>query len=394
MKKALSVIIVCVMLAGMVLPTAAAGCNHSYAAEDFAADCRNKARTVYTCSLCGDSYTVYADEYTEPDGMYILATSERSGSRITVECYYYNNPGLSCAQMILIYNNSALKIESVQNSGKIWSDDEYVSGLTWDDSKDHITLYAEAAGDESNTANGLCFTVVFEVTDDSADTGIYFKKNLKSFLDWDNENLKVIDRDPVVIDLIGKSDLGAHIYETSVTPATCTEAGLSVSTCTVCGDSHSETIQPNGHTFTKGKCVNCDADDPNAHTVSIDGKESLYSPGDTVALSGMFYTEGTRAFRFIRWHGDTDVLADATDGTGEFTMPKRDLTLESEYIVVGDASGDGEVNAIDLNLMRRHLVGLYKANTSVIDINADDNVNAIDLNLMRRMLVGLYKPEK
>ena len=58
------------------------------------------------------------------------------------------------------------------------------------------------------------------------------------------------------------------------------------------------------------------------------------------------------------------------------------------------ASGDGEVNAIDLNLMRRHLVGLYKANTSVIDINADDNVNAIDLNLMRRMLVGLYKPEK
>ena len=357
MKKALSVIIVCVMLAGMVLPTAAAGCNHSYAAEDFAADCRNKARTVYTCSLCGDSYTVYADEYTEPDGMYILATSERSGSRITVECYYYNNPGLSCAQMILIYNNSALKIESVQNSGKIWSDDEYVSGLTWDDSKDHITLYAEAAGDESNTANGLCFTVVFEVTDDSADTGIYFKKNLKSFLDWDNENLKVIDRDPVVIDLIGKSDLGAHAY-------------------------------------TRGKCANCGATDPDAHTVSIDGKESLYSPGDTVALSGMFYTEGTRAFRFIRWHGDTDVLEDATDGTGEFTMPKRDLTLESEYIVVGDASGDGEVNAIDLNLMRRHLVGLYKANTSVIDINADDNVNAIDLNLMRRMLVGLYKPEK
>ena len=48
MKKALSVIIVCVMLAGMVLPTAAAGCNHSYAAKDFAADCRNKARTVYT----------------------------------------------------------------------------------------------------------------------------------------------------------------------------------------------------------------------------------------------------------------------------------------------------------------------------------------------------------
>lgn len=357
MKKALSVMIVCIMLVGAVLSVTAAGCKHSYTAEDFAADCRNKARTVYTCSLCGDSYTVYADEYTEPDGMYILATSERSAGKITVRCYYCNNKGLASAQMILIYNNSALKIESVQNSGKIWSDDEYVSGLTWDDSKDHITLYTEPADSESNTANGLCFTVVFNITDDKADANIHFKKNTKSFVDWDEENNAVIDRDPVVIDIIGKSDLGAHAY-------------------------------------TRGKCANCGATDPDAHTVSIDGKESLYSPGDTVALSGMFYTEGTRAFRFIRWHGDTDVLADATDGTGEFTMPKRDLTLESEYIVVGDASGDGEVNAIDLNLMRRHLVGLYKANTSVIDINADDNVNAIDLNLMRRMLVGLYKPEK
>ena len=110
MKKALSVIIVCVMLVGVVLSTAAADCDHSYTAKKVAANCREKAHTVYTCSLCGDSYTVYADEYTEPDGMYILVTSERSAGKITVRCYYCNNKGLASAQMILFYNNFALKI--------------------------------------------------------------------------------------------------------------------------------------------------------------------------------------------------------------------------------------------------------------------------------------------
>ena len=51
MKKALSVMIVCIMLVGAVLSVTAAGCKHSYTAEDFAADCRNNARTVYTLSL-------------------------------------------------------------------------------------------------------------------------------------------------------------------------------------------------------------------------------------------------------------------------------------------------------------------------------------------------------
>lgn len=394
MKKALSVIIVCVMLAGMVLPTAAADCDHSYTAEHFSADCRNKARTVYTCSLCGDCYTVYADEYTEPDGMYILVTSERSGSRITVNCYYYNNEGLVSARMMLLCNNSAVKIVSVENSGKIWSADAYVSGINWSSNSDHVTLYAESADEVSNTSNGLCFTVVFEITDENADTGICFKKNSKAFLDWDVEAKKIIDRDPVVIDLIGKSDLGAHIYETTVTPATCTEAGLSVTACAVCGDSHSEIIQPSGHIFTRGTCAACGADDPDAHTVKIDGRESVYSPGDTVALNGAFYIYEGLAYRFVKWNGDTDVLGDATVGNSEFKMPKRDLAFESEYVIVGDTNGDKRVNAIDVNLLRRQVVGLLRNDSPAVDVNADGSINAIDVNLMRRMIVGLYKPEK
>lgn len=394
MKKALSVIIVCVMLVGTVLSTAAADCNHSYTAKYVAADCREKAHTVYTCSLCGDSYTVYADDYTAPDGMYLLLSSERSGKKITVNCYYYNNAGLSGAQMMLCYNNFALKIESVQNSGKIWNDAEYVYGITWDSNADHITLYAESANGISNTSNGLCFTVVFEITNENSNPRIYFKKNEKSFVDWDDDNSGIIVRDPVIIDIIGKSDLGAHKYETSVIPATCAKAGATVYKCTVCGDSYSEVIQPSEHSFAKGKCQNCGAADPDAHTVTVDGKESVYSPGDTVTLDRGFYTNNGLAYRFIRWNGDTDVLSDATDGACVFTMPKRDLRFDSEYVVVGDINGDGSVNAIDVNLMRRMLVGLYSTKTPGADIDADGRVNAIDVNLMRRMLVGLYKPNK
>ncbi len=39
------------------------------------------------------------------------------------------------------------------------------------------------------------------------------------------------------------------------------------------------------------------------------------------------------------------------------------------------------------------MIGLYPRNDSV-DINYDDNMNSIDLNLMRRMMIGLYIPTK
>ena len=74
-------------------------------------------------------------------------------------------------------------------------------------------------------------------------------------------------------------------------------------------------------------------------------------------------------------------------------MPEKDIVLEKEYLIIGDFNGDGDVNAIDLNLMRRALIGLYNK-TASMDVNKDDELNAIDLNLFRRMLIGLYAPTK
>ena len=129
------------------------------------------------------------------------------------------------------------------------------------------------------------------------------------------------------------------------------------------------------------------------YTVTVDGVETEYEVGATVSLNKEFYRDKGLSYRFDAWSGDTDVLADATVGVTEFTMPAKNVTLNSSYIIIGDANGDGSVNAIDVNLMRRMLVGLYGKNYCM-DINGDDNLNAIDVNLFRRMLVGLYTPEK
>ena len=127
------------------------------------------------------------------------------------------------------------------------------------------------------------------------------------------------------------------------------------------------------------------------YTVTIDGVATEYEVGATVSLNKPFYREGICSYRFVTWSGDTDVLADATAGVTEFTMPAKDVTLTSNYIIIGDANEDGEVNAIDLNLFRRMLVGLY-GKKDCMNINNDEDLNAIDLNLFRRMLVGLYTP--
>ena len=55
-----------------------------------------------------------------------------------------------------------------------------------------------------------------------------------------------------------------HDYKvTAGKDATCTEDGSATYTCTLCGDSYTETLPAPGHSFEAGKCVSCGAKDPN-----------------------------------------------------------------------------------------------------------------------------------
>ena len=61
-----------------------------------------------------------------------------------------------------------------------------------------------------------------------------------------------------------------HTYSASVTPPTCTEAGYTTYTCTLCGNSYvDDYVDATGHSYENGTCTLCGAEDPDAVTESL-----------------------------------------------------------------------------------------------------------------------------
>ena len=60
--------------------------------------------------------------------------------------------------------------------------------------------------------------------------------------------------------------------------------------------------------------------------------------------------------------------------------------------IPGDVNADGEVDAKDITLLRRHIVGGYHepADEAVSDLNRDGFINAKDVSMLRRYLAGGY----
>lgn len=127
------------------------------------------------------------------------------------------------------------------------------------------------------------------------------------------------------------------------------------------------------------------------YTLTVDGVAESHAAGDTVQLSAAFYKVGSKAYRFSHWTGDTYLLADSTNPDISFVMPQASVTLNKNFVIVGDVNGDGDVNAIDLNLLRRMVEGIMLPKLAA-DINNDGRWDDDDVYLMRRMLQGLYSP--
>ncbi len=77
----------------------AAECIHNYEAKTIEATCISKEQIQYTCSLCGDSYSVFADEPTLPDSCYVLMKSVKADGQLTVTVTLENNPGIHSMRM-------------------------------------------------------------------------------------------------------------------------------------------------------------------------------------------------------------------------------------------------------------------------------------------------------
>ena len=61
----------------------------------------------------------------------------------------------------------------------------------------------------------------------------------------------------------------------------------------------------------------------------------------------------------------------------------------------GDVNGDGQINALDVNLMRRHIAGGYDVTIDALaaDVNCDGVVDSGDVHLLRRYIAGGYGVE-
>jgi alpha-L-fucosidase 2 len=102
------------------------------------------------------------------------------------------------------------------------------------------------------------------------------------------------------------------------------------------------------------------------------------------------------------WQTFTDVKCSVSGATG-----KHDLYLvftgDSGYLIninyfqfgkesigkLGDVNSDGQVDAIDLQLMKKYLLGLGTIeNTNLADMDSNGDVNALDFSLLKQYLLG------
>lgn len=225
-------------LAGSIF---AADCIHSYETTVFKATCLNKEQIQYTCRLCGDSYTVPADEPVLPDSCYVLMESIKKDGQLTVTATMENNPGIHSMRMNFHYNPEALRPVSRIN-GDVWTDREcWTNTPPTGNPFPYTAQYSSIT--ENNTKNGLICTLVFDILDDTADYGFKVTLDKKPFIDHDSNIINV-----AIINIVGKSELGNHEYEQRTVPPTCTETGSVNSVCIHCGDTTLlETLPPAGH---------------------------------------------------------------------------------------------------------------------------------------------------
>ncbi len=341
MKKYISILLSLAMLLSSALAVGAAECNHSYLRSFVSATCTEKGHTLYTCQRCKESYKVYDDEYTEPEGFYIIAKSVRENDTLTVTVELWNNPGLIAARIQAGYNASTLALREFIN-GEIWTSRDFTGGINYQGNP--LTVFAEdySTGEQNNSKNGIYFTLVFDIIDPEGSYGFYLTHKKADFPSWKS----LVSNTPTIINLVGKKELGPHSYtSTSVLPS-CTDGGYTAHSCSLCGHSYkSDETEPNGH--------------------SLEFSKTVTSPD--------FENEGSAEY-----------VCTVCSATELCPIPVL------EHWKKGDLNGDTRINAIDTNIMRRLLAGMSASlqATDAADINGDSKLNAIDANTLKHIMSG------
>ena len=229
-----------------------------------------------------------------------------------------------------------------------------------------------------------------------------------------------------------------HSYTHKLTPSTCTEKGYTTHTCSLCGDSYTDTYTDIAkHDYTNGNCVHCGATDPNyvidQNVAQISVESVTASSGQTVRIAvalknnpgiaglavSLKYDEsvlslkatengglfsGFTAAKNFAWDECNDIFADGVLATFTFKVAEnaqagdysieillRSCTNENfddvelfttsgkvsvRDFVYGDSTGDQKIDMKDVVLLRKYITNFdYDTNTSSVDVEHGADAN-------------------
>lgn len=117
------------------------------------------------------------------------------------------------------------------------------------------------------------------------------------------------------------------------------------------------------------------------------------SDGDTLsytyAINGGTATGTPAQFAYTpEAEGEYTIVFAASDGQAN-SADTYTLTLTVTNVLLGDVNDDGDINAKDVALLRRHIARWTDIviNLTAADMNADESINAKDVALLRRYIV-------
>lgn len=131
-----------------------------------------------------------------------------------------------------------------------------------------------------------------------------------------------------------------------------------------------------------------------SYQATINGETFTYTPVQEIPLTAVSaYTERGWGYRFTGWSGDTDVIADANSSTPTITMPEKDIVVDAEYLLIGDANQDGGLTLEDALYVSQMAAG-NRTEIAAGDIDGDGLISVLDITYMRWYLAGNYIPTK